>query len=238
MKNSNVQKSKVINQYIDAKVNVGNKGFLDASKVRPRVELEKEAVVASEMLLRNRASTSLASHGFISSVQPCVLASTKPLPTSSAAPFTNCRKRGFASYLERKESELSKYYTHVEIRYPRYKVIHNLMGIEPATKPEVAPQEVEIVPLSYPTILCQMQSISEDTTIAERKQIPFNKFLPTRRSGVWSDIGGCRDMEDTRICIADMAKNFGRSIRSEESISSIERAPDLLFHHPVLQAGS
>ncbi|PHT31592.1 putative protein phosphatase 2C 54 [Capsicum baccatum] len=68
-------------------------------------------------------------------------------------------------------------------------------------------------------VLSKMESISEDTTIADRKQIPFNKFLPTLRSGVWSDIGGCRDMEDTQICIADMAKNFGHSIRGEESIS-------------------
>ncbi|KAM3321421.1 putative protein phosphatase 2C 27 [Capsicum chacoense] len=64
-----------------------------------------------------------------------------------------------------------------------------------------------------------MESISEDTTIADRKQIPFNKFLPTLRSGEWSDIGGRRDMEDTHICIADMAKNFGHSIRGEEAIS-------------------
>ncbi|PHT42131.1 putative protein phosphatase 2C 54 [Capsicum baccatum] len=38
-------------------------------------------------------------------------------------------------------------------------------------------------------------------------------------SGEWSDIGGRRDIEDTHICIADMAKNFGHSIRGEESIS-------------------
>lgn len=64
-----------------------------------------------------------------------------------------------------------------------------------------------------------MESISEDTTIADRKQILLNKFLPTLRSGEWSDIGGRRDMEDTHICIADMAKNFGHSIRGEEAIS-------------------
>ncbi|KAF3624219.1 hypothetical protein FXO38_30369 [Capsicum annuum] len=280
MKNSNEKKSQVINQYIDAKVNVGNKGFLDASKVRPRVALEKEAVVASEMLLRNRASTSLASHGFISSIQPCALASTKPLPTSSAAPFTNCRKHGFASYLARKESELSEYYTRVEIRYPRYEVIHKYTESDFDAKPTVMllgqystgkitfikhllkcnyPDDSTVgnFPLkelkklspmptkevigcirnvsliddaSYVWRICQirfinkevlskMESISEDTTIADRKQIPFNKFLPTLRSGVWSDIGGCCDMEDTQICIADMAKNFGHSIRGEESIS-------------------
>ncbi|KAF3622611.1 putative membrane-bound transcription factor site-2 protease-like [Capsicum annuum] len=64
-----------------------------------------------------------------------------------------------------------------------------------------------------------MESISGDTTIADHKQIPFNKFLPTLRSGEWSDIGGRRDIEDTHICIADIAKNFGHSIRGEESIS-------------------
>ncbi|KAF3620466.1 hypothetical protein FXO38_32336 [Capsicum annuum] len=68
-------------------------------------------------------------------------------------------------------------------------------------------------------VLSKMESISEDTTVADRKLIPFNKFLPTLRSGEWSDIGGRRDMEDTHICIADMAKNFGHNIRGEESIS-------------------
>lgn len=64
-----------------------------------------------------------------------------------------------------------------------------------------------------------MESISEDTTIADRQHILFNKFLPTLRSGEWSDIGGRHDMEDTHICIADMAKNFGHSISGEEAIS-------------------
>ncbi|OIT29976.1 PREDICTED: probable protein phosphatase 2C 27 [Nicotiana attenuata] len=65
-----------------------------------------------------------------------------------------------------------------------------------------------------------MESISEDTTIADRKQILFNKFLPTLRSGEWSDIGGRLDMEDTHICIADLAKNFGQSILGEEEAVS------------------
>ncbi|PHT87790.1 hypothetical protein T459_09896 [Capsicum annuum] len=68
-------------------------------------------------------------------------------------------------------------------------------------------------------VLSKMESISEDTIIADRKQIPVNKFLPTLRSGECSDIGGHRDMEDTHICIADIAKNFGHIIRGEESIS-------------------
>ncbi|KAF3624220.1 hypothetical protein FXO38_30370 [Capsicum annuum] len=130
IKNLDKQKSEVINQYIDAKVNVGNKEFLDAFKVRPRVALEKEAAAASAMLLRNRAFTSLAKHGFISFIQPCVLACTKPLSISSAASFAKCRKHGFASYLAIEEIEQSEYYTRVEIRYPRYQVIHNLVGMK------------------------------------------------------------------------------------------------------------
>lgn len=63
-----------------------------------------------------------------------------------------------------------------------------------------------------------MESISEDTTIAEI--VLFNKFLPTLRSGEWSDIGGRLDMEDTHICIADLAKNFGHSILGEEEAIS------------------
>lgn len=64
----------------------------------------------------------------------------------------------------------------------------------------------------------QLESISEDTTIADRKQILFSNFLPTLRSGDWSDIGGRLDMEDTHICITDLAKNFGH-ILGEDAIS-------------------
>lgn len=63
-----------------------------------------------------------------------------------------------------------------------------------------------------------LESISEDTTIADRKQILFSNFLPTLRSGDWSDIGGRLDMEDTHICITDLAKNFGH-ILGEDAIS-------------------
>lgn len=65
----------------------------------------------------------------------------------------------------------------------------------------------------------QLESISEDTTIADRKQILLSNFLPVLRSGDWSDIGGRVDMEDTHICIADLAKNFGLNILGEDAIS-------------------
>ncbi|XP_015080480.1 probable protein phosphatase 2C 27 [Solanum pennellii] len=64
-----------------------------------------------------------------------------------------------------------------------------------------------------------LESISEDTTIADRKQILLSNFLPALRSGDWSDIGGRLDMEDTHICIADLAKNFGLNILGEDAIS-------------------
>ncbi|KAJ8560790.1 hypothetical protein K7X08_022650 [Anisodus acutangulus] len=65
-----------------------------------------------------------------------------------------------------------------------------------------------------------LESISEeDTTIADRKQILFSNFLPALRSGDWSDIGGRLDMEDTHICISDLAKNFGHNVLGEDAIS-------------------
>ncbi|KAK4414958.1 putative protein phosphatase 2C 27 [Sesamum alatum] len=64
-----------------------------------------------------------------------------------------------------------------------------------------------------------LESISEDSTIADRRQILLNNFLPALRSGEWSDIGGRSDMEDTHICIPDLARNFGCAGSGEEVIS-------------------
>ncbi|XP_057968324.1 probable protein phosphatase 2C 27 [Malania oleifera] len=69
-----------------------------------------------------------------------------------------------------------------------------------------------------------LESISEDktmdTTVAsDRKQNLLANFIPCLRSGEWSDIGGRNHMEDTHICIADIAKNFGGNILNEEAIS-------------------
>ncbi|XP_027332712.1 probable protein phosphatase 2C 27 isoform X2 [Abrus precatorius] len=44
-------------------------------------------------------------------------------------------------------------------------------------------------------------------------------FVPTLRSGEWSDIGNRPSMEDTHICIGDLAKKFGNTVLSEEAIS-------------------
>ncbi|KAJ6435714.1 hypothetical protein OIU84_000847 [Salix udensis] len=67
---------------------------------------------------------------------------------------------------------------------------------------------------SYP-----LESICEDRVVTESKQNLLTDFLPTLRSGEWSDIGGRSYMEDTHICISDLAKKFGHSLLSEHSIS-------------------
>uniref|UniRef100_A0A2N9FVW8 protein-serine/threonine phosphatase n=1 Tax=Fagus sylvatica TaxID=28930 RepID=A0A2N9FVW8_FAGSY len=63
-----------------------------------------------------------------------------------------------------------------------------------------------------------LESISEDKAVADRKQNPLN-FVPSLRSGEWSDIGCRPSMEDTHICIGDLAKKFGYNLHSDEVIS-------------------
>lgn len=62
-------------------------------------------------------------------------------------------------------------------------------------------------------------SIGEDTAFTERKQVSVNNFFPALRSGECSDIGHRSDMEDTHICIEDLAKKFGCQKIGEEAIS-------------------
>ena len=54
--------------------------------------------------------------------------------------------------------------------------------------------------------------------VADKKQNLMN-FVPALRSGEWSDIGERSHMEDTHICIADMAKKFNYEVFSEEAVS-------------------
>ncbi|XP_061990944.1 probable protein phosphatase 2C 27 [Rosa rugosa] len=64
----------------------------------------------------------------------------------------------------------------------------------------------------------QLESISEDSVVVDRKQNMLH-FVPDRRSGEWSDIGGRPHMEDTHICISDLAKKFGYNVLNDEAIS-------------------
>jgi protein phosphatase 2C family protein 2/3 len=59
----------------------------------------------------------------------------------------------------------------------------------------------------------QLESISEDKAVVDRKQNALN-FVPSLRSGEWSDIGCRPSMEDTHICIGDLAKKFGYNLHS------------------------
>ncbi|KAF5197114.1 phosphatase 2C [Thalictrum thalictroides] len=52
-------------------------------------------------------------------------------------------------------------------------------------------------------------SICENTVVIENDQNLLETFAPDIRSGEWSDIGGRPYMEDTHVCISDLAKNFG-----------------------------
>ncbi|XP_057429021.1 probable protein phosphatase 2C 27 [Lotus japonicus] len=63
-----------------------------------------------------------------------------------------------------------------------------------------------------------LESICEDTVIADKKQNMVN-FIPALRSGVWSDIGDRPYMEDTHICIKDLAKQFNFDKQSKEAVS-------------------
>ncbi|KAJ8768063.1 hypothetical protein K2173_021003 [Erythroxylum novogranatense] len=64
-----------------------------------------------------------------------------------------------------------------------------------------------------------LESICEDRVDNERKMNLVTEFVPSLRSGEWSDIGGRPHMEDTHICINDLANKFGCNILSEEAVS-------------------
>lgn len=61
-----------------------------------------------------------------------------------------------------------------------------------------------------------MESICEDSVVTEEKN---NIYFPILRSGEWSDIGHRHFMEDTHICIPDLAKSFSSKLPGEESVS-------------------
>lgn len=54
--------------------------------------------------------------------------------------------------------------------------------------------------------------------IAEKKENQMN-LAPALRSGEWSDIGERPYMEDTHICIGDLAKKFNYNSLPGEAVS-------------------
>uniref|UniRef100_A0A3Q7FWP1 FLZ-type domain-containing protein n=1 Tax=Solanum lycopersicum TaxID=4081 RepID=A0A3Q7FWP1_SOLLC len=101
-------------------MNVGRKDILEGFRARSRMVVEKEAA----------ATTTSLTHGFINSLQPCFLASSKPVPVMSLTPFTKCVNHGFAAYISLEEIQNSENYTRVVIHSPGYRVIHRYMDCE------------------------------------------------------------------------------------------------------------
>ncbi|CAO2841089.1 unnamed protein product [Amaranthus hypochondriacus] len=65
-----------------------------------------------------------------------------------------------------------------------------------------------------------LESICEEKTVALHENTNLSlDFLPVVRSGGWSDIGGRDYMEDTHVCISDLAKKFGCDIVDKEAVS-------------------
>ncbi|KAL8136908.1 hypothetical protein V2J09_002909 [Rumex salicifolius] len=65
-----------------------------------------------------------------------------------------------------------------------------------------------------------MERICEDKTVVlEERESIIAEFLPALRSGEWAHIGRRPYMEDTHICISDLAKNFGYEVLGDEAIS-------------------
>ncbi|KAG5615969.1 hypothetical protein H5410_015793 [Solanum commersonii] len=119
MENSAEQTATIIKRFIDTIVNVGRKEILEGFRALSRVAIEKEVVTAT----RSNATTSLT-HGFIDSLQPCLLASSKPLLVMSLTPFAKCVNHRFAADISLEDVQNSENNTHVVIHSPRYRVIH------------------------------------------------------------------------------------------------------------------
>lgn len=67
--------------------------------------------------------------------------------------------------------------------------------------------------------MLQLVTICENTAVIENEENQLETFVPDIRSGEWSDIGGRKYMEDTHVCITDLAKNFGYQFLDGEAIS-------------------
>ncbi|MCL7051251.1 hypothetical protein MKW94_024970 [Papaver nudicaule] len=85
-------------------------------------------------------------------------------------------------------------------------------------------QSLQISSAGYHSLIkpsSPLESISENKVVLDSKQNELLNFIPVVRSGECSDIGGRQHMEDTSVCIIDMAEKFGccKSFDGEESIS-------------------
>jgi hypothetical protein len=73
-----------------------------------------------------------------------------------------------------------------------------------------------------------MERVVENTVLLDFES--WHNFSPAIRSGDWSDIGGREYMEDTHVCIPNLAKSFGYKTADDEVISFYGVIAYLLYH--------
>ncbi|KAJ0984803.1 hypothetical protein J5N97_003159 [Dioscorea zingiberensis] len=64
-----------------------------------------------------------------------------------------------------------------------------------------------------------MERICENTVATDTDEDLSKDFVPSIRSGEWSDIGSREYMEDTHVCITDLAKKFGSHYLDGDAVS-------------------
>lgn len=74
-----------------------------------------------------------------------------------------------------------------------------------------------------------MEKICENTVATEGNENLSKDFVPSIRSGEWSDIGSREYMEDTHVCITDLAKKFGSCYLGGDVVSFYGVSVYLLF---------
>lgn len=93
-------------------------------------------------------------------------------------------------------------------------MLHTQMDNFDKQPPAMCPANQADLRSSYP-----LESICEENVALEKRQSMLGDFIPKLRSGEWSHIGGRPHMEDTHVCIGNLAKTFGYDKLNEEVVS-------------------
>ncbi|XP_030546697.1 probable protein phosphatase 2C 27 [Rhodamnia argentea] len=93
-------------------------------------------------------------------------------------------------------------------------ILHTQMDHFNKQPPVMCPTDQANLPSSFP-----LESICEENMALEKRLNMLGDFMPELRSGEWSDIGGRPRMEDTHVCIGNLAKTFGYDKLNEEIVS-------------------
>ncbi|KAI6682359.1 hypothetical protein NL676_036240 [Syzygium grande] len=93
-------------------------------------------------------------------------------------------------------------------------MLHTQMENLDRQPPVVCPTDQAGLRSSFP-----LESICEENVALEKRLNMLGNFIPELRSGEWSDIGGRPHMEDTHVCIGNLAKTFGYDKLNQEVVS-------------------